>query len=245
MTTQVKKLNKDELTHMRRQIALAEVKDEEDRLKDFELGLKKYPGVREHFFNKEDMKNQPYIKALLRSDSTDALIGELQPQAKQWINIFNAENFAFTTVNRVRVVGDDLILHTRGYRFGNTVEHEQKQKHFYGAEILVNYLIDTNTGDRRFAGLILIKGDLDQTSTDLYLDVKFFRLMSLAVPHYKVSRSYSEAFTPLVKGKIQIYNHTSNNSLFKILNKFIVDNIGGALIVEGFSYVDYKSVFNL
>lgn len=245
MTEQVKKLNKTELTQLRRRIATSETLTEDDRLKDFELGLKKYPGVREQFFNKEDIKHQPYIKAQLKEQSESALIEALNPQASMWIEMFGKENFAFLEVNRVRVVADDIVLHTRGYRFGNSFEHEKHNKQFFGAEVLVNYMIDTNTGDRRFAGLILVNGGLDSTTTDLYVDMKFFRLMCLAVPHYKVRRSYSDAFTPLVKGKVQIFNHTSNLSLYKILNKFITDHIGSGLIIDGFSYVDYKSVFNL
>ncbi len=237
-------LDKQQRKDLFHKLLVSEPRTEDEHMGDLELGLKKYPGVREQFFDPHYIKAQPNITVKLKQD-VDPIIASMKSNAKQWIDLFGVENFEFNQVNAVKACGEDILIHSTGYRFGNKPEHEEKVGQFYGAEIVVSYMIDVNTGVKRFAGVYLVHGDVDSTVATIYVDTKFYRLMRLAVPHYKVFRSYSENIRHLRKSKIEVRYPPETSHIYSAINKFVSLHMSSELVINGFSYLNYKSLFDL
>lgn len=233
--------SKEELQSLRKAIAMNPVHEEE--LSELARAFRYVPGLREQFFKKSDIANQPFIDTKVNEQNMDRVVEGTKYAAKQWIDMFGVDNFAFNCINQIIILDDDTLIRSKGYRFGNSPQHETKTKQFYGVEIRVLYLIDVIDGLQRFAGLMLTYGDVDSTTTDVYMDTKFYRLMELAIPYYKVHRSFSENIFPL--GKCKVFVRTANRSskIYKGLNKFVSKHVGDELIISGFSYLNYKSLY--
>lgn len=233
--------SKEELNALRKQIALADVVEE--KLGDLAKAFRDVVGLREQFFKKEDIANQPTIYTKLSEANMDRVIEDSKYNAKQWIDMFGVDNFAFNAINNIRVLDQDTLIQSKGYRFGNSPEHEEKTKQFWGVEMRIIHLIDVNTGLSRFSGMMLTYGDVDSTTVDLYMDIKFYRLMKLAVPHYQVHRSFSENIFPLGRCKVLVRTFNNPNKFYKTLNQFVAKHIGEELIISGFGYLNYKSLY--